>query len=128
MTEPPRYLISPQGLYRSSFEHDSCGVSFVAQLKGKRSHDIVQLGVGALCNLEHRGAEGSDPNSGDGAGIILQVPDALFRAVVDFELPPESHYATGIAFLPQDADQARRAMAEIEAIVDDEGMDRARLA
>ncbi|NND01939.1 MAG: glutamate synthase large subunit [Acidimicrobiia bacterium] len=110
------------GLYRSSFEHDSCGVSFVAHLKGKRSHDIVQLGVGALCNLEHRGAEGSDPNSGDGAGILLQVPDAFFRAVVDFELPPETHYATGIAFLPQDSEQARRGVAEIESIVLDEGM------
>ncbi len=113
---------APPGLYRSSFEHDSCGVSFVAHLRGKRSHEIVQLGVGALCNLEHRGAEGADPNSGDGAGILLQVPDAFFRAVVDFDLPPEAHYATGIAFLPQDSDQAAKGVAAIEAIVADEGM------
>ncbi len=111
-----------QGLHRAVFEHDSCGVSFVAHLKGKRSHEIVQLGIGALCNLEHRGAEGADPNTGDGAGILMQVPDIFFRAVVDFELPPEKHYATGIAFLPQDPDQAVRGIAEIEAIVADEGM------
>ena len=91
-------------------------------MKGKRSHSIVEYGLGALCNLEHRGAEGADPNSGDGAGILLQVPDAFFRAVVDFDLPPEKHYATGIAFLPQDPAQAAEGETAIEAIVRDEGM------
>ena len=112
----------PQGLYRSSFEHESCGVGFVAHLKGRRSHSIVELGLVALCNMEHRGAAGSDPESGDGAGITLQIPDAFFRAVVDFELPPEGHYATGIAFLPQDDAQAVDGVNAIEAIATNEGM------
>jgi glutamate synthase (NADPH/NADH) large chain len=112
----------PPGLYRPSFEHDSCGVNFVAQLKGIRSHSIVELGLGALCNLEHRGAAGSDPNTGDGAGILLQVPDTFLRAVVPFVLPPEGSYATGIAFLPRRRADAEAGEAAIEAIAADEGM------
>ena len=111
------------GLYHPSSEHDSCGVGFVVDLKGRRSHQIVQHGIDAVCNLEHRGATGADPNTGDGAGILIQVPDRFFRAVVDFDLPPEGAYATGIAFLPQDGDQARVGRAAIEAIVRDEGLD-----
>jgi glutamate synthase (NADPH) large chain len=110
-----------QGLYDTRFEHDSCGVNFVADLKGRRSHAIVQMGISAVCNLEHRGAAGADPNTGDGAGILIQLPDRFFRSVVPFELPPEGAYATGIAFLPQDPTQARAGMEECERIVVDEG-------
>ncbi len=110
------------GLHRSAFEHDSCGVSFVADIKGRRSHDIVSLGIGALCNLEHRGATGADADVGDGAGVLLQVPDRFFRSVVPFELPPEGSYATGIAFLPQDPEQASAGVEAVEAIVADEGL------
>src|SRR5258708_31642121 len=92
----------PQGLYDPAFEHDSCGVSFVVDIKGRRSHSIVELGLTALCNLAHRGASGAEVNTGDGAGILIQVPDRFLRAVVDFDLPPAGAYATAIAFLPID--------------------------
>ena len=91
---------APQGLYDPRFEHDACGVNFVVHMKGLRSHEIVQHGIGALCNLDHRGAPGAEANTGDGAGILIQIPDRFFRDVVDFHLPAEGHYATGIAFLP----------------------------
>ena len=110
-TNPPR-----QGLYDPAAEHDSCGVNFVANLRGNRSHHIVATGLGALCNMEHRGAVGSDPNSGDGAGILVQIPDEFCRAVVSFDLPQPGAWATGIAFLPQDPDQAATAVLEIERL------------
>ena len=72
------------GLYDPRFEHDACGVSFVANIKGVRSREIVTLGITALCNMEHRGATGAEAETGDGAGILIQVPDVFLRAVVDF--------------------------------------------
>src|SRR5690348_18232115 len=93
-----------QGLYDPRFEHDACGVAFVATLTGEASHDIVDKALTALRNLDHRGAAGAEVNSGDGAGILLQVPDAFLRDVVDFELPPVGSYAVGTAFIPGDAD------------------------
>ena len=75
----PFDLPAPQGLYDPRFEHDACGVSFVVHMKGLRSHDIVLKGIGALCNLEHRGAAGAEVNTGDGAGILIQVPDRFLR-------------------------------------------------
>ena len=101
-TKPP----VRQGPYDPAFEHDACGVAFVVDLKGRRSHEMVQLGVSALCNLEHRGASGAEPDTGDGAGILIQVPDEFFRAVAGFELPEAGAYATGIAFLPAAAEAA----------------------
>ena len=92
----------PQGLYDGHHEHDACGVAFVATLTGQASHDIVAKAITALRNLEHRGATGAEPDSGDGAGILLGVPDTFFRAVVDFELPQAHAYAVGTAFLPGD--------------------------
>lgn len=86
------------GLYNPAFEHDSCGVAMVVDMYGRRTRDIVDKAITALLNLEHRGAQGAEPRSGDGAGILIQVPDAFLRAVVDFELPAASSYATGIAF------------------------------
>ncbi|HJP15997.1 MAG TPA: hypothetical protein QF762_03415, partial [Acidimicrobiales bacterium] len=71
-----------QGLYDPQFEHDSCGVNFVCNVKGHKSHRIVEIGVGALCQMQHRGALGAETSSGDGAGILIQVPDRLYREEV----------------------------------------------
>src|SRR2546423_11462298 len=90
----------PQGLYDPAYEHDACGVAFVADIDGRRSHDVVVKGLAALCRLDQRGARGAEPNTGDGAGIMIQVPDAFYRDVVDFPLPPAGGYATGLMFLP----------------------------
>ncbi|MFZ2176403.1 MAG: glutamate synthase large subunit [Rhodococcus sp. (in: high G+C Gram-positive bacteria)] len=117
-----KQLPGPQGLYHPSNEHDSCGVAFVVDMKGRRSRDIVEKAITALVNLEHRGAAGSEPNTGDGAGILLQVPDKFFRAVVDFPLPEAGSYATGIAFLPQSHADAQRAADAVEKIVESEGL------
>ncbi len=98
----------PQGLYDPRHEHDACGVAFVATLTGVASHDIVAKALTALRNLEHRGAAGAEPNSGDGAGILMQVPDAFLREVtaeLGIELPPQHSYAVGTAFLPGDEEQ-----------------------
>lgn len=115
-----------QGLYNPAFEHDACGVAMVADMYGRRSRDIVDKAITALLNLEHRGAQGAEPNTGDGAGILLQVPDEFLRAVVeeqgDFELPPPGSYATGIAFLPQSAKDAAQACDAVEKIVEAEGL------
>ena len=110
------------GLYRRAAEHDACGVALVATLRGSAGHDIVDLGLTALRNLEHRGATGADPLVGDGAGILTQVPDAFFRAVLDVDLPRAGSYAVGMAYLP--TDEAERAEAErrIEAIAVEEGL------
>ena len=85
------------GLYDGRHEHDSCGVGFVADLSGRRSHETVANGLTVLRNLEHRGAKGSEPETGDGAGILTQIPDALYRAVTPFALPDAGAYAAGIA-------------------------------
>ena len=111
------------GLYNPAFEHDACGVAMVVDIQGRRSRDIVDKAITALLNLEHRGAAGAEPHSGDGAGIMLQVPDSFLRAVVDFELPAEGSYATGIAFLPQSARDAVTACEAVAKIVEAEGLD-----
>ena len=115
---PPR-----QGLYDPAFEHDACGVAFVVDLHGRRSHRLVEQGITALCNLEHRGASGCETNTGDGAGLLIQVPDAFYRAVVGFDLPPAGSYATGIGFLPADPAEADVAAKAVEAIVAEEGLE-----
>jgi glutamate synthase (NADPH/NADH) large chain/glutamate synthase (ferredoxin) len=96
----------PVGLYDPSYEHDACGVALVARLSGEASHEAVQRAVHALANLEHRGAAGADPNTGDGAGILMQLPDELLRSVLSEDLPPPGQYGVGVCFLPQD--RARR--------------------
>lgn len=110
------------GLYDPRFEHDACGVSFVANIKGVRSREIVTLGITALCNMEHRGATGAEADTGDGAGILIQVPDAFLRAVVDFSLPIAGGYAVGLVFLPTDQTLAATATATIEKIMLQEGL------
>src|SRR3954470_5908743 len=111
-----------QGLYDPAFEHDACGVAFVVDLHGRKSHDRVRQGLTALCNLDHRGASGSEVNTGDGAGITIQVPDRFLRDVVPFDLPPAGHYATGIAFLPAEPDDAAKAAATLDDIAAQEGV------
>ncbi len=113
---------SPQGLYDGLHEHDACGVAFVATLTGVPSHDIVAKAVQALRNLEHRGAVGAEPDSGDGAGILLQVPDTFLRAVVDFDLPAPRTYAVGTAFIPGSPEEVAEARAGLEAIAAEEGL------
>ncbi|WP_432478694.1 glutamate synthase large subunit [Nocardioides sp. GXQ0305] len=109
-----------QGLYDPRHEHDACGVAFVATLTGEASHDIVVKARTALRNLDHRGAAGAEPNSGDGAGILLQVPDEFLRAVVDFELPDPGAYAVGTAFLPGDDDAVTKTRRRIEELAAEE--------
>ena len=117
-----------QGLYDPRYEHDACGVGFVATLTGEASHQLVQQALTVLRNLEHRGATGSEPDSGDGAGILLQVPDAFLREVTPFPLPAAGAYAVGIGFLPaDDADgptgsAAAQAVSDIETIAAEEGL------
>ena len=123
----------PQGLYDPAYEHDACGVGAVANTRGVAGHAIVRDALVVLHNLDHRGAAGSEPTSGDGAGIMLQVPDALLRATVDFALPeprpssdggaPVLAYATGLAFLPADPDDRAKAISLLERIVAEEGLD-----
>ena len=114
---PPR-----QGLYDPAQEHDACGVAFLADLTGRVDHDIVARALTALRNLEHRGASGAQTTTGDGAGILIQVPDAFFRAEVPFDLPPAPRYAVGTAFLPTEPGGAARATAQVEAIAAEEGL------
>ena len=105
------------GLYNPDEERDSCGVAMVATLTGKATHEIVALGLTALRNLEHRGASGAEPDSGDGAGILIKIPDLFLRSVTQFDLPAAGSYAAGIAFLDSDAPIVR-----IEEIAKEEGL------
>src|SRR3954469_25356936 len=111
-----------QGLYDGAHEHDACGVAFVADLTGRPTRETVDRGLAVLCNLEHRGAKGSEPDTGDGAGILTQIPDAFLRAVVDFPLPEAAGYAVGTAFLPADPEGQAYAVKRIESIVAEEGL------
>src|SRR4051812_12291740 len=110
-----------QGLYRSADEHDACGVGFVAHIKGARSHAIVRHALDLLINLEHRGACGSDPNTGDGAGILVQMPDRFLRQVVTFPLPPPGAFGAGLVFLPTEEQARVELRALIERITREEG-------
>ncbi|KOU50502.1 glutamate synthase [Streptomyces sp. WM4235] len=111
-----------QGMYDPRNEHDACGVGFVANLSGEASHTLVEQALTVLRNLEHRGATGSEPDSGDGAGILSQVPDAFLREVAGFELPEAGAYAVGIAFLPADGTARAVAVERIEAIAVEENL------
>jgi len=111
-----------QGLYDSAYEHDACGVGFVADLSGRRTHDTVAKALTVLRNLDHRGAKGSDPDTGDGAGILTQIPDALFRSACEFALPAPGGYAAGLAFLPPEPARARRARAAVARLAAQEGL------
>ncbi|MET8750668.1 glutamate synthase large subunit [Streptomyces sp. NPDC004667] len=111
-----------QGMYDPRNEKDACGVGFVANLTGEATHTLVEQALTVLRNLEHRGATGSEPDSGDGAGILSQVPDAFLREVAGFELPEAGAYAVGIAFLPADGTAQAVAVERIEAIAAEENL------
>ncbi|KRV49206.1 glutamate synthase [Wenjunlia vitaminophila] len=113
---------APQGMYDPRNEHDACGVGLVAHLDGVPSHALVEQALTVLRNLEHRGATGSDPDTGDGAGILVQVPDAFLREVVDFALPEAGGYAVGIAFLPVGDEEDAAARRAIEQIAGEENL------
>ncbi len=112
--EPDSPRFPGAGLYDPQFEHDACGVGMVADLSGRRMHSTVAQALTVLRNLDHRGAKGADPDTGDGAGILTQIPDEFFRAVCGFRLPPPGHYAVGLAFLPPGS--GNQAQARIEQI------------
>ncbi|RPJ48864.1 MAG: glutamate synthase subunit alpha [Betaproteobacteria bacterium] len=122
MTHPN--LPEPQGLYDGAHEHDACGVGFVANIKGKKSHDIIDQGLTILRNLTHRGAVGADPKASDGAGILIQIPDTFFReemAKQGVKLPPAGQYGIGMVFLPREPASRFACEYEIERAIKDEG-------
>ncbi len=117
-------LPAPHGLYDPQFEHDACGVGFVAHIKGRKSHDIVEKALGVLLNLAHRGACGCDPETGDGAGILVQIPHAFFEAKLkdqDVALPAPGQYGVGSIFLPQNPAERARCQAIVEHMIRAEG-------
>ncbi|HXD54466.1 MAG TPA: glutamate synthase central domain-containing protein, partial [Solirubrobacteraceae bacterium] len=118
-TRPPKAV----GLYDPRFEHDACGVGMVARLDNQPTHEVVSWAIEALENLEHRGASGADPKTGDGAGILMQMPDELFRAVAPFELPPLGRYGVLMCFLPNDEGERRALESMLEHVVTDEGQE-----
>ena len=114
-----------QGLYDPKNEHDNCGLGFVADIKNRKSHDIVRQGLQILINLDHRGAVGADPLAGDGAGILIQIPDRLYReecAKLGFELPPVGDYAVGMIFLPQHKMTQAACLAAFDTVMEEEDM------
>ncbi len=127
MTKPgpfQRHSAFPEatGLYNAEYERDACGLAMVATLRGTPGHDIVDGALSALRNLEHRGAVGSDAGTGDGAGIITQIPDRFFREMVDFDLPTSGSYAVGMAFLSAAAGERSSEKAAVEKIAVEEGL------
>ena len=112
------------GLYQPTHEHDACGVGFVAHIKGKKNHAIVEQGLQILKNLTHRGAVGADPKASDGAGILIQIPDQFFREEVGkngLNLPPRGQYGVGMVFLPREPASRLACEYEIERAIKDEG-------
>jgi glutamate synthase domain-containing protein 1 len=117
MQQDIRKIAEEKGMYSASNEHDACGVGFVAHIKGKRTHDIIASGLKILENLDHRGAVGADPLMGDGAGILIQIPDAFFRAEMAKQgvtLPPAGEYGVGMLFLPKETASRIACEQEIE--------------
>src|SRR4051812_50089931 len=113
-----------EGLYDPALEKDSCGVGFIANIKGKKSHEIVSDALSILCNLEHRGAVGADPRAGDGAGILVQIPHAFFKrkaAEIGFQLPEPGEYAIGALFMPKDTPWRKVIKSIVADQIRDEG-------
>src|SRR5258706_8150414 len=118
--------LQQHGLYSAADEHDACGVGFVAHIKGEKSHSIVLQGLKILENLDHRGAVGADKLMGDGAGILIQLPDALYRdemAKQGVELPPVGEYGVGMIFLPKEHASRLACEQELERAVKVEGQE-----
>ncbi|HVN58819.1 MAG TPA: glutamate synthase large subunit [Bacteroidales bacterium] len=112
---------SDSGLYRGEFEHDSCGIGFVAHIKGRKSHSIIEKGLETLSNMSHRGAEGADSRTGDGAGILIQVPRDFFL-IQGYSLPPDGQFGTGLVFLPQDREEAAKCEDILLNFIKEEGV------
>src|SRR6476469_2984456 len=113
-----------QGLYDPANEHDACGLGFIANIKGRKTHEIILQGLRILENLTHRGATGADPLQGDGAGILLQLPDAFFRRAcgkIGITLPALGQYGVAMVFLPQEPASRRAGEQEIERAIHAEG-------
>ena len=110
-----------QGLYDPANEHDACGVGFVANIKGEKTHDIVMRGLQVNVNMTHRGAEGADNKSGDGAGILIQMPHEFFKSIME-DLPESGKYASGLVFLPKNADAAKKCVETLNHYVESEGL------
>ncbi len=120
----PQGLPAKQGLYDPFFEHDACGVGFVVDMKGRKTHRIVEQAVEVLVNLDHRGAAGSEVNTGDGAGILVQIPHKFFAAAcakAQIPLPAAGQYGVGVAFLPKNVTKRRRLEEKFEQIIRSEG-------
>src|SRR5271166_6149166 len=118
-------LPKPQGLYDPANERDACGIGFVANIKGQKSHDIILKGIQVLINLTHRGACGCDPETGDGAGVLIQIPHRFFVrecARLGFTLPPPGEYGVGMTFLPVEPHHRRECEGVIERVVREEGL------
>ncbi len=118
------HKILKQGLYNSKNEHDSCGVGFIANIHGKKSHRIIKQGLEILTNLTHRGATGYDPKLGDGAGLLMQISDSFFRTEaknLDLNLPDNGHYGIGMFFLPQSKEKRAECESLISNIIKEEG-------
>ncbi len=115
-------LPAKQGLYDPQFEHDACGVGFIVHMKGKKSHDIVQNALTILVNLDHRGACGCEKNTGDGAGILMQVPDKFLRKVAGFDLPAQGQYGVGCLYLSPVAEVRQKSREIFEKIAKEEGL------
>jgi glutamate synthase (NADPH/NADH) large chain len=108
-------------LYNPQYEHDACGVGFIAQINGRKSHKIIKEAIRALCNLEHRGAIGGDMKTGDGAGILFQIPHRFFSRVTSFNLPTAGSYGVGFLFLPRQKAECDRAQGLTESVLNDQG-------
>jgi glutamate synthase (NADPH) large chain len=123
-TAAEKQQLQQQGLYDPANEHDACGVGFVAHIKGEKSHAIVQQGLKILENLDHRGAVGADALMGDGAGILIQLPDALYReemAAQGVVLPAAGEYGVGMIFMPKEHASRLACEQEMERAIADEG-------
>ncbi|ADU28192.1 Glutamate synthase (ferredoxin) [Ethanoligenens harbinense YUAN-3] len=115
--------IQKQGLYDPAFEHDACGIGLLANIKGKKSNELLRQSLSVLCNLAHRGGVGSEPNSGDGAGVLLQLPHAFFKKVcTGFELPAAGDYGVGMLFMPRDVETQKGISGRFETITAEEGL------
>jgi len=112
-----------QGMYDPQNEHDNCGIGFVANIKGKASHEIVLRGLEVLNNMEHRGAKSADNSTGDGAGILIQIPHAYFKEILNVHLPEPGKYATGLIFLPQEKDEAEICLNILSKRIKEEGLE-----
>ena len=122
----PLKELASKGLYSPEQEHDACGVGVVADIKGRKTHQTIEEGLQVLINLGHRGAAGSDPETGDGAGILIQMPHELFRREgqrLGFELPADGEYGVGMLFLPSNADGEEKARALVTKVILDEGLE-----